>query len=134
MNNCNVDLSEMSVSGDCYVNARDKALKKEIVRERKKARRVQWKKEVAEAQSLEDVVRIYEKYDLRDLEAFLIGLKHGTILELVCGKIPGSNPTPPPVYKRHAHQKRLANDTIKEASKELEEISRKKIQNLCIPL
>lgn len=123
MNNCNSDLSGKAVPGDCYGSVNDKTTTEATVRKRKKAIREQWKKEVAEAQTLEDIVRIYEKYDLRNLEAFLIGLKNGKTVELICGKIPNPNPNPLPEYNRHPHQNRLSNKTIKDASEEFKVIA-----------
>ena len=128
MSSCNSDLSGISDRGGCYDSGNDNKSKEEIIGKRKKKRREQWKKEVSDAQTLEGIVRIYEKYDLRDLEAFLIGLKNAKLIELVCGKIPNPNPNPLPKYKRHAHQKRLSNKAIEEASKEFEEIAKEKYE------
>ena len=128
MSSCNSDLSGISGNGGCYDSGNDNKSKDEIIRKRKKKRREQWKKEVSEAQTLEDIVRIYEKYDLRNLEAFLIGFKNAELIEMVCGKIPNPNPNPLPKYKRHYHQKRLSNNAIEEASKKFVEIANKKYE------
>lgn len=129
MNNCNSDLSGKVIPKDCYGPVKDKFTKEETVRKRKKTIREQWKKDVAKVQTLEDIVRIYEKYDLRNLEALLIGLKHANTVELICGKIPNPNPNPLPLYNRHPHQNRLPNETIEEASKKFECIGEKRYKD-----